>query len=217
MKKNLLVGFMIFCMIFVFGSKLFPVDAGIKVGMSKVNVSLSTVIPEVDFNSRTEFIMGAFISIKCFKLLAVQPEVYYLNKGVNSTEYSEFTEYKFSYLEIPVLLKFKIPIPGNIKPAIFAGPYAAFNINAREIETEYGETDETDLKEFVKKMDYGLVFGGCLEYKLGFGKLILDIRYNLGLVNAMKYLKILTSGVMDDDDSVKNRYFAIMAGFSFNI
>jgi len=215
MKKNLFVGFVVFCMVFVSGSKVFPADIGIKAGMSVVNVTFSQDIPGIEFSSRTEFIVGAFISINLFKILAVQPEVYYLNKGVNSTESDESAKYKFSYIEIPVLFKLKIPTTKNIKPSIFAGPYAAFNIKAREIETENGVTAETDLEDFTKKMDYGLVFGGCVEYKLGFGKLILDARYNLGLVNIMKYLRILTSGVMDDDDYIKNKSFTIMIGFSF--
>jgi len=215
MKKKLWIVFIMFWLACISGRQLLPADVGIKIGMSSVNVNLSQEIPGVEFSSRSEFIFGAFFSVNLFKVLAVQPEVYYVKKGVNFTEEEEFSEMEFSYLEIPVLLKFKIPIKGTITPGIFIGPYLAINTKARVLETEYGITTEIDMEEFAKSMDYGLVFGGCVEFKLNFGKLILDVRYNLGLVNVVKNLGTLTSGVLDDDDSVKNRSFTIMIGFAF--
>lgn len=215
MKKKVLIAGVIFGLILVSGGQLFSADVGIKLGLSRVDASLSDEIPGVEFSSRSEFIIGAFVSINLFKILAIQPEVYFLTKGVNLTDEDEFSEMKFSYLEIPVLLKFNIPTPGKIKPGIFMGPYMAFNTKAWVIETEYGLTVETDLEEFAKSMDYGLILGGCLEYKLGFGKLILDVRYNLGLVSVVKNLSSLTSGVLDDDDSIKVKSFTIMIGFGF--
>lgn len=213
-KKGVML-LMIFGLIFFSEIKLFPVDIGVKAGLSQVDGTMSQEIPGVDFSSRSEFIVGAFISVDLFRILAVQPEVYYVTKGVNGTEGDEFSEYKFSYLEIPLLFKFKIPIVSDIKPVVFAGPYAAFNLSAKEIQTENGVKEETDLEDFVKKMDYGLVIGAGIEYTLKFGKLILDVRYTLGLVNMMQYLDIITSGVMDDDDWFKTRSFTIMIGLAF--
>jgi hypothetical protein len=215
MNKKSYIGFMIFCLIFVWGSQWLPAEVGVKLGLSKVDVGFSQEIPGMEFSSRSEFIAGAYFSLNLFKTLTIQPEVYYVKKGANSTEGDEFSEWEFSYLEFPVLLKVKIPTKSRIKPGVFMGPYVAFNTKAKVFETEYGSTSERDLKDFAEKMDYGLVLGCSLEYKLGFGKLIFDARYNMGLVNVTKHLRILTEGALADDDYVKNRSFAIMIGFGF--
>lgn len=215
MKKKVFVGCIIIGLLFVYGSYLLPFDGGIKLGISWVNANFSQDIPGVEFSSRSEFIIGAFFSVNLIKLLAIQPEVYYIKRGVDFTEGDEFTSQKFSYLEIPVLLKFKILTKGKIMPGIFIGPYLAFNTKATAVVKKFGITTENDMEEFAKSTDYGLVFGGYLEYGLGTTKLVLDVRYNLGLVNALKNLSALTSGVLDDDDYVKNASFTIMIGFAF--
>ena len=130
-----------------------------------MNVSLSQEIPGTEFEPRNEFIIGAFLSVKLKNNLEFQPEFYYLNKGVNTVELGddESPEWKFSYIEVPVLLKYQFPVKGNIKPGIFAGPYVAFNLKATQIRTLNGITQEIDLDTLREKMDYGLVFGGSLD------------------------------------------------------
>lgn len=215
MKIKSGIVFIMICMIFISGKHLFPADFGIKLGISWVNANLSQNIPGVKFSSRAEVIIGGFFSVNLSKILAVQPEVYYVKKGVNFTEENEFTSMEFTYFEIPVLFKLKIITRGKIKPGIFLGPYLAFNTKAMAFEEEYGITTEIDMEDFAKSTDYGLVFGGCVEYQLGTRKLILDIRCNLGLVNVVKNLNTLTSGTLSDDDYVKNFSFTIMIGLGF--
>jgi hypothetical protein len=215
MKQKLWIVLVVSVLVLASGGRLYSLDVGVKAGLSKVSFKLSSEIPGLTLNARSEFIIGAFVSIDLLKFLAVQPEINYLTKGVDTTEGDEFGEWEFTYLEIPVLMKFKIPVKGKIQPAVFLGPYLAFNTKAWVTETEAGEVEEVDLEDFAKSPDYGLVFGGCVEYTLGFGKLILDVRYSMGLTSCLKNLMILTGGDLMDDDSVKNRVFALTAGFAF--
>ena len=215
MKQKLWIVLVVCALVLATASHLYPIDVGVKAGLSRVSLKLSREIPGLTLNTRSEFTVGAFVSIDLFKFLAVQPEINYLTKGVDTTEGDEFGEWEFTYLEIPVLMKFKIPVKGKIQPAVFLGPYLAFNTRAWVTETEPGEVEEADLEDFAKSPVYGLVFGGCVEYTLGFGKLILDVRYSMGLTSCLENLMILTGGDLTDDDTVKNRVFAVTAGFAF--
>jgi hypothetical protein len=75
---------------------------------------------------------------------------------------------KFDYLEIPVLLKLRIPM-GSVHPFIFAGPAFGFNLKA---------LIEGIKIEDMPSSDYSAVFGGGLQL----GRSIhLDVRYTMGL------------------------------------
>lgn len=217
MKQKVWIVLITVGVVFIFGSQLLVADVGIKAGISWVNLKLSRDIPGVELSSRSEIIVGAFYSINLFNFLAVQPELNYVTRGVNTTEGDEFGKWEFSYLEIPVLFKFKILSKGKIRPNIFIGPYLAINTKSRVTETENNITEEADLEDFTESMDYGLVLGGCVEYKMGFGRLILDVRYNLGLVSILENLMALTGGDLTDDDTVKTRSFAVLIGFAFEL
>jgi hypothetical protein len=58
--------------------------------------------------------------------------------------------------------------------------------------------------ENLKDTDYGLVFGGGVDFELGPGELTVDARYTLGLA------KIYDSGI-----DVNNRVISVMLGYSF--
>ena len=113
-------------------------------------------------------------------------------------------KWKLSYIEIPVLAKVKFNVKGNVKPGLLIGPYAAFNTGAKwAVE---GLEDE-DIKEYIKNIDYGIVLGCSVDIKMNNWKLILDVRYNIGLSNIgdKEY----------EDYNAKNRSFSFMVGVAF--
>jgi hypothetical protein len=75
---------------------------------------------------------------------------------------------KFDYLEIPILLKLRIPT-GSFHPFIFAGPAFGFNLKALLAGVEIHD---------MPKADYSGVLGGGLQL----GRSIhIDVRYTMGL------------------------------------
>ncbi len=69
-------------------------------------------------------------------MFAIQPEAYYTMKG--ATDKMDFQgttvdlTYTLDYIEIPVLVKFLIPIQGSgVKPAIFAGPFFRYKYDSK--------------------------------------------------------------------------------------
>jgi hypothetical protein len=106
---------------------------------------------------------------------------------------------RFDYLEIPILLKVRIPT-GNVHPFLFAGPAIGFNLKA----TFQDITGSASDVEGVNKVDYSAVFGGGLQL----GRSIhIDARYTLGL----QKLEVPDLGTVD----LKNGVLSATIGLAF--
>ncbi len=213
MKKLLLI-FTVFVLMFSLSPAIMAQEAsfGVKGGLSLANVTGDEV---EDVEWKMGGAGGLFVEYKVSDVFAIHPEVLYCMKGSKSEgEIFETTiesTLKLTYIDIPVLAKVMIPVEGSVSPSLFAGPYVGFNLDAKlELEAE-GESDEGDIKDYVKSTDYGLVVGGGLDYHLDNGGAItLDARYSLGL-----------SGIYDEEgedeegSEVKNQAVMVMIGYAF--
>jgi hypothetical protein len=184
-------------------------EVGLKGGIIIANVNATGEISgSLSWKSVNGLIIGGFASIRVNDYFFLQPEIYYSQKGTKFEELILGVKYrdelKLDYVEIPVLAKFRLITKGNVFPSLFAGPYAAFKLSAKE-EQEIAGVKETDDAEGVKSSDFGLVFGGSIDIKVGKMALILDVRYDLGLA------KILD----EEGESMKNNAFIAMVGIGF--
>jgi hypothetical protein len=150
-------------------------------------------------------IAGVFFSLSIGPV-SIQPEIYYSQRGTHIAEGEDWLNYKLTYIEAPLLLKIS-PLPGPFSPVIFAGGYVSLLLNAKGVSMIGGEELTEDMKEFFEKNDYGLVFGGGLEFKLAVVKLIVEGRYTMGMVNIMKDV--------GEGAAIKNKGFSVMVGFGF--
>ena len=207
--------------------------------------------------SITWFEIGCFFNYEVSPSFSIQPELKYTRKGVNVTGLGTFedsydgddlaAEYdvlvdkiELTYIEVPVLLKFKLPAKGNFRPSIFAGPAMAFNIGqSREMDVEYtvfvdgypvdgfirGEPEITNLKS----TDMGLVFGGEIRIPYGSINLSLDARYTMGMTDVFEDINAEDVGLLinarpeelpvadfytGEASGVKNRSLSITLGVS---
>lgn len=206
------VGFM-----FTFTQNVYSDGYGIKGGMNVAKISNLEDEDELiveGFKTKTGFIFGFFYRFDLNNNLALQPEVYYSMKGTQASGsgviyglgYSYDLSIEINYLEVPVLLKYKILPKGNYTPSLFAGPYIAFQMSAKAsatVEVEgVTQTEETVMDE-VKRIDLGITVGGSLDIKVGSGSIVLDLRYSLGLTK------------IADDSDAKNSSFTLMLGYAF--
>ncbi len=211
MKKaimSMLIGTVV-CMILLPNSSLaIELTGGLKIGANFANFygedlkELEEGLGE-DFESRLGICIGGFITVNISEMFAIQPEVLYSMKGskVEGTLFGETfkVEFNLSYLEIPVLVKLRIPTQGNVKPSLFVGPSLAIKLSGKGKIEYAGESEEEDLEE-LKDTDFGLIMGAGID----FGKLTVDLRYNLGLTK-----------IPEEDDDVKNKVISLMIGYSF--
>ena len=137
---------------------------GLKGGANIANVNGNWNDALGDWKSTVGFCGGIFLELNFGRILTIQPEVLYTMKGADTGE----GKLKFDYLEIPVLLKLRIPT-GSIHPFVFAGPAFGFNLKALINGVEISE---------MPPAEYGAVIGGGLQL----GRSIhLDVRYTMGL------------------------------------
>jgi hypothetical protein len=149
------------------------------------------------------FVGGVFMTFPMASWLDLQPEVLYSVKGSHFAESGFSGSVLIDYLEVPLLLRVSRHGSGRMGFYGAGGPYAAFKMRARTRVKFGGSTEEMDVGEDVETMDFGLSFGGGVE----FGSLVFDGRYSYGLKDIDK----------DRTDTIKvtNRAITITAGFRF--
>ena len=155
------------------------VQFGIKVGANMAKVS-SDDLQDVfgTLKAKVGFTGGIFLAFNLGKVVTIQWEALYTMKG-SSYEYTDlvdtYTGKLYSdYIEIPLLLKIKIPLPG-IQPFVFAGPSVGFKLREKLVE----EGEDVPLDEVLfKNNDYGAIFGAGFNLGRSF---MIDVRYSMGL------------------------------------
>ncbi|MBN2070032.1 MAG: PorT family protein [Candidatus Krumholzibacteriota bacterium] len=170
---------------------------GVKAGVNLANLTGDDID---DVKMKLCFGGGVFMNYMMTESISLQPELLFMMKGTKA-DIDDDAGIKLSYIDIPILAKFAVPMEGAFAPCFFAGPYIGFNMSAKE----YYEDDEEDLDD-VKAMDFGLVFGGGFEYAMGEGAMTFDVRYALGLTT------------LDDSDAemdVKNTGIMFLVGYAF--
>ncbi len=177
---------------------------GLKGGLSQATLKFSPDqgIPLSRLNAPTG---GVFWDFN-LGLFSIQPEALYVRMGARMEEGADWLEDRFDYIQIPVLLKIKL-LPGPIKPVIYAGGYYSFLLSAKEVANIGGVESSSDLKAELESSDYGLVFGGGIDFNLVAIKLSAEFRYNLGLANIGK-----NAG---PGESVKNDVMMFLVGVGF--
>ena len=204
MKKVWLLVALMVALVAMSASAQSPIKFGIKAGLGMANVSgdgwdvASADLTDIDNKYKVGFGFGVMAQIPLGESgLMLQPEAMYVMKGSKlefvgeeAAEYDIEAKMKIDYIEIPVLIKYSFPTSGKIAPALFAGPAVAFNVSSK-FETEGADAealaDEIPSGDIYnqKSIDFGIVFGGGIDFNLGErNKLVLDVRYTLGLMNA---------------------------------
>lgn len=165
----------------------------------------------VSWKSVTGFTVGGFYAFNVNEYFAIQPELYYTKKGGKLEEsilsVLASKSLVIHYLELPILLKLKLPSQGSIGPNLFVGPYVSLKLSDKgEIKALGIKLEEELIK--VKSSDFGLVFGGGIDFKVSNAIVFLDIRYDLGLVN-------VAEPILGIENEMKNRSLILMVGFGF--
>lgn len=140
-----------------------------------------------DLSHKSGAALGAFFSLKLNRFLALQPEMLYAQKGAIADAYSTGflgesvqTSLRFHYLEFPVLLKFVIPMSGNLSPAVYAGPALNIKLRATARQDLLGNFNDQKIGN-IKSTDYSLVMGLGGDFQWHSTRVVLDFRLTVGL------------------------------------
>jgi hypothetical protein len=196
------------CLLAMPGPAAANVQFGIKAGgnMSTITGADAQNI-ETTLKHKVGFVAGVFVAFNMGSVFTLQIEGLYTMKGVDGTYFDPDTSTAYNeklsanYVEIPLLLKFRIPTP-LVSPFVFLGPAVGFKLSEKV--TMLGETSTT--AGFFKKNDYGAIFGGGLNIGSHFQ---LDVRYSMGLQ------KVVAIVVGDAPYDVKNGVWSGTIGIAF--
>ena len=181
---------------------------GFRLGVSLSKASTELTDFAVDGSWLTKFAGGGFVRFGTGNI-GVQPELMYVSKGIKFETTGGDVDLQMDYVEVPLLLHLGLGA-GVVTPYVVAGPAFAFEASctigvsddSASAEVDCDASDEGPVER--KKFDVGAMFGGGLAFPAGPGSLLVDGRYNIGLINIVDD---------DSDDSFKHRTFSFTAGY----
>jgi len=211
MKKSL----MVVVLLLVLSGGLYSqisIGKGVKGGLNIATAGGADAEKFGAISAVTQFNAGVFVNIGLPGPLSIQPEVLYSVKGAKVAGTFSGTPFTttatVTYVDIPVLLKFNIPlVPGSpVKPNIFAGPGVGILLTAKsKTEVPGSPTTESDDKSTTESMDFGAIVGVGVDVNLVAVTLMVDARYYFGLKTTDKSP---APGPFD----VKNRVISVNVG-----
>jgi hypothetical protein len=136
--------------------------AGIKAGVNFANQDIT----DINTESRTGYHFGAFFELRATDNIIVQPEVLFSTHGSKITISNTTEKVNLSYLNIPLLLKFRFLGIADVH----LGPQFGVLSNA--------EYNDQDIDDQLKAIDFSLIAGAGINLPMG---LIGGARYVYGL------------------------------------
>jgi hypothetical protein len=170
---------------------------GLKAGLNLSTLNVAD--PSATYDSRTGFHAGLFFGGR-INNIGFQPEVllYTQNGDIETSAFGKAQE-SFTYLTVPLMIKF-YPIAGlNIQ----VGPQFGFLLDGERKYDTFLSSGTDDITDHYKSTDVAVSMG--LGYDLPFG-LTFDARYNLGV----KDINNAANG-----DPVKSRVIMLSMGWNF--
>jgi hypothetical protein len=203
-------------------------EFGVRIGTQRLESNSEAFRPKV----------GLFYSFQLGKNFNLQPEVYlsyntYDYAGVvfagSASSRKELRFYdNIRYLEIPVLLKYRVPLNGDLRPVFVIGGYAAFRMSGQvtaddssKLSTDWWEGYEAPLSREYAGVEGGVVLGIGIEHGSGNTKLSFDVRFNIGLSTLAKVFSSFPTRnefgnyALSYDYSQRNHSMSFMVGLSF--
>jgi len=183
------------------------IEAGVKAGYNAATLpNMSTALGDSTFTGSTKSgaAFGGFVAFPMNDSFAVQPEVLWVQQGVNLSDSANEYNARLDYLQIPVLARFSFPSQSWGRGFLLAGPTFGIRLSANVTQGALATQVEQDAKSLTKAGDMGLAFGGGVDV----GRFLAEARFTQGLTDVNTDAANLTQGV-------KNRAFTIMGGVRF--
>ena len=131
--------------------------------------------------------LGVSYAVRLFGDLSGQPELHFAQRGYRFEEiklYNTSYRLKVHYLQIPLLLKYKLPLDWAVRPGLLLGPYVSFRVSASRTIEIWGKRDTRSVSA-VNLLDYGLVCAVDGEFSAWSQMVGVELRFDLGLARAL--------------------------------
>ena len=156
---------------------------GVRAGYNSSELSITANGRSVaNLSSHSGFHGGVDLSIALGQMIAVEAGAIYSQKGATGSEGDLSLTIAMDYIDVPLMFAINVPTTGSVKPRIFAGAVASFEMSCKF--NEGSQSSECDEEGFSRKKSYfSAVFGGGVGIGIGPGSLLLDLGFQLGMTN----------------------------------
>jgi hypothetical protein len=206
MKKPILRVVAVLCVLVLCQQGL-KAEFGVKAGLSLAKYQWTTPVP-IGFEwGYLTFAAGGLYVEAGRGILSVQPGVFFTRMGGRYFVEGDSLEFRFDYIQAPVLLKMNILPSGSVCPFFAFGGYGAYLIKAQGVLVIDGERETENVIEDYERFDAGLVFSGGLDFQFARTTVSVECRYAHGLMEALKY--------PIEGESMKHRSIMALVGIGF--
>jgi len=157
----------------------------------KAGLTLSHLQPSLKGLWGDGFALGVSHPMTLIPGISLQPEIFFVRRGDGRAFPVDVPGMKsgidLDYLEIPVLLRWDLAPRSKIRAALLVGGYGALNVGARARSEFEGEVVEENLRENVRRTDFGVTAGFEVARMLARRRLTLEGRAILGMRNVNRY------------------------------
>jgi opacity protein-like surface antigen len=157
-------------------------QSGITVVGGLVSANITQEIGDVsnndEFANRTGFAIGLGVQRSIGQSLSFAPEALYVVKGTKDPDSD--ANFKFGYIEVPLLFRYSFGSGGQASPFVTAGPTVSFQMSCdvNDNDGDSASCDDTFGEEnSYDSMDYGLMVGAGVM----FNRFGVSARYEMGL------------------------------------
>jgi len=178
-------------------------EYGVKGGVTLADLNETSDTDNASFDLRVGFLVGGFVTWPLGGRLAFQPEALFTQKGAKSDQLGGTSTEKLDYLDIPLLVSYRITGTRERNFSAFGGPSVGVLLRARSSASFGGTSFEENVKDQVKSTDFAVV-GGLAYHR---GRFVVDGRYSWGLTDIDKET--------GDGVEIRNRGISFLAGWKF--
>jgi hypothetical protein len=170
----------------IVGPQDLAAEGGIKIGVSFAKFNWTDAAPADLALGYLPFIAGGLYYDADLGPFFLQPELLVIRKGGRYGSRGDSLEFRFTYIEFPLLLRLDVLRAGTVRPFCAVGGYGSYLYGAEGVLSIGSERTVTDLIDDYKRYDFGLVVGAGLIFKLSGISLTFEGRYGHGLINIIK-------------------------------
>ena len=161
-------------------------------------------------DSRTDFAVGGQLDFDSQQNAFFRTGLIYSRRGFEASESGTTLQFKINYLEIPLLVGYRIPASGGVRPYLMGGGQLGFKVGCTFEGSSGGVTesigcDDQNLGGDFSSTDFAIVGAAGLAFPVGLNHFTIDMRYAVGLMKIEK------------NSEIKNRGFTLGFGFMMPI
>jgi hypothetical protein len=161
-------------------------------------------------DSRADFAVGGQLDFDSPQSVFFRTGLIYSRRGFEASGSGTSVQFKINYLEIPLLVGYRIPSSGGVRPYLMGGGQVGFKVGCSFEGSSGGTTesigcDDPNVGGDFSSTDFAIVGAAGLALPVGLNHLTVDMRYAVGLMKIEK------------NSEIKNRGFTFGVGFMMPI